>query len=118
MPDSPYHLCSRHKAHKELPLVATRLGELVQDCPGMKTEFYLDKRKIFNTMKALPMSIKKAIIEKNEGNEVENSEYVNLILDDMNIGEICEEDRQFFLHDYSIIYYLIVFSLLIFAIQR
>ena len=41
------------------------------------------------------MSIKKAIIEKNEGNEVEKSEYVNLILDDMNIGEICEEDRQF-----------------------
>ena len=41
------------------------------------------------------MSIKKAIIEKNEGNEVEKAEYVNLILDDMNIGEICEEDRQF-----------------------
>lgn len=29
------------------------------------------------------MSIKKAILEKNEGNEVEKSEYVNLILDDM-----------------------------------
>jgi len=41
------------------------------------------------------MSIKKAIIEKNEGNEVEKSEYVNLILDDMAIGEICDEDRTF-----------------------
>jgi acidic leucine-rich nuclear phosphoprotein 32 family member B len=41
------------------------------------------------------MSIKKAIIEKNDGNEVEKSEYVNLILDDMIIGEICEEDRTF-----------------------
>lgn len=42
-------------------------------------------------------TIKKAILEKNEGNEVEKSEYVNLILDDMAIhgGEICEEDRQF-----------------------
>jgi hypothetical protein len=39
------------------------------------------------------MSIKKAIIEKNEGNEVEKAEYVNLILDDMSIVEICEEDR-------------------------
>ncbi len=44
------------------------------------------------------MSIKKAIIEKNEGNEVEKAEYVNLILDDMNLGNegtICEEDRTF-----------------------
>jgi Leucine-rich repeat (LRR) protein len=44
------------------------------------------------------MSIKKAIIDKNEGNEVEKSEYVNLILDDMNLGPegtICEEDRTF-----------------------
>jgi Leucine-rich repeat (LRR) protein len=41
------------------------------------------------------MSIKKAIIEKNNGQEVEKSEYVNLILDDMNIGEICEEDQLF-----------------------
>ena len=41
------------------------------------------------------MSIKKAIIEKNNGEEVEKSEYVNLILDDMNIQEICEEDQSF-----------------------
>ena len=42
------------------------------------------------------MSIKKAIIEKNEGNEVEKSEYVNLILDEMHIGaEISQEDREF-----------------------
>ena len=41
------------------------------------------------------MSIKKAIIDKNEGNEVEKSEYVNLILDDMNIGDICDEDKTF-----------------------
>jgi len=41
------------------------------------------------------MSIKKAIIDKNDGNEVAKAEYVNLILDDMSIGEICEEDRQF-----------------------
>jgi len=36
-------------------------------------------------------------LEKNEGNEVEKSEYVNLILDDMQIagGEICDEDREF-----------------------
>ena len=42
-------------------------------------------------------TIKKAIIEKNEGNEVEKSEYVNLILDDMQLqhGLICDEDRQF-----------------------
>ena len=41
------------------------------------------------------MSIKQAIIDKNNGNEVEKSEYVNLILDDMQIGEISEEDRIF-----------------------
>lgn len=42
------------------------------------------------------MSIKKAILDKNEGNEVEKSEYVNLILDDMQIGaEISDEDRTF-----------------------
>ena len=41
------------------------------------------------------MSIKKAILEKNEGNEVEKSEYVNLILDDMPIGDVSEEDRTF-----------------------
>ena len=41
------------------------------------------------------MSIKKAILDKNEGNEVEKAEYINLILDDMNIGEISEEDKQF-----------------------
>lgn len=43
------------------------------------------------------MSIKKAVIEKNDGNEVEKSEYVNLILDDMTIaeGRICDEDREF-----------------------
>ena len=37
-------------------------------------------------------------MEKNEGNEVEKSEYVNLILDDMqlgNAGDIAEEDRTF-----------------------
>jgi hypothetical protein len=38
------------------------------------------------------MSIKKAIIDKNQGEEVEKAEYVNLILDDMNIQEISEED--------------------------
>jgi len=43
------------------------------------------------------MSIKKAILDKNEGNEVEKSEYVNLILDDMQLSEgaISEEDRLF-----------------------
>lgn len=41
------------------------------------------------------MSIKKAIIEKNQGQEVEKSEYVNLILDDMNIGEISDVDKAF-----------------------
>jgi len=41
------------------------------------------------------MSIKKAILEKNNGEEVEKSEYVNLILDDMTIQEISEEDQQF-----------------------
>ena len=41
------------------------------------------------------MSIKKAILEKNDGNDVEKSEYVNLILDDMTIGEINDEDKQF-----------------------
>lgn len=39
------------------------------------------------------MSIKQAIIEKNDGNEVEKAEYVNLILDDMQINDISEEDR-------------------------
>ena len=41
------------------------------------------------------MSIKAAIIEKNEGEEVEKTEYTNLILDDMEIKEICVEDRDF-----------------------
>lgn len=43
------------------------------------------------------MSIKKAILDKNEGNEVEKAEYVNLILDDMAIagGEICDIDKAF-----------------------
>jgi acidic leucine-rich nuclear phosphoprotein 32 family protein A/C/D len=41
------------------------------------------------------MSIKKAIIDKNQGEEVEKAEYVNLILDDMNIQEISEEDQEF-----------------------
>jgi hypothetical protein len=44
------------------------------------------------------MSIKKAILEKSEGNEVEKSEYVNLILDDMTLApehQISEEDRIF-----------------------
>ena len=39
------------------------------------------------------MSIKKAILDKNDGNEVEKSEYVNLILDDMTITDICDEDK-------------------------
>lgn len=41
------------------------------------------------------MSIKAAIIEKNEGEEVEKSEYTNLIMDDMEIKQISEEDRVF-----------------------
>ena len=41
------------------------------------------------------MSIKAAIIEKNEGEEVEKSEYTNLIMDDMEIKQISEEDRDF-----------------------
>jgi len=41
------------------------------------------------------MSIKKAILEKSEGKEVEKGEYINLILDDMAIGEVTEEDKQF-----------------------
>jgi hypothetical protein len=41
------------------------------------------------------MSIKKAILEKSQGEEVEKSEYINLILDDMQIGEIQDEDKDF-----------------------
>ena len=41
------------------------------------------------------MSIKAAIIEKNEGEEVEKSEYTNLIMDDMEIKQISTEDRDF-----------------------
>ena len=41
------------------------------------------------------MSIRKAILDKNDGNEVEKSEYVNLILDDMIITDVSEEDKAF-----------------------
>ena len=41
------------------------------------------------------MSIKKAILEKSAAAEAEKAEYVNLILDDMNIGEISPEDKLF-----------------------
>lgn len=43
------------------------------------------------------MSIKKAILDKNEGNEVEKSEYVNLILDELVLphGDISDEDKTF-----------------------
>ena len=41
------------------------------------------------------MSIKSAIIEKNEGEEVEKTEYTNLIMDDMEITQISAEDRDF-----------------------
>ena len=41
------------------------------------------------------MSIKAAIIEKNQGNDVEKSEYTNLIMDDMVIQQISDEDKTF-----------------------
>ena len=41
------------------------------------------------------MSIKAAILEKNEGNEVDKNEYTNLIMDDMPINTISDEDKQF-----------------------
>ena len=41
------------------------------------------------------MSIKAAIIEKNEGEEVEKKEYTNLIMDDMEIASISKEDCEF-----------------------
>ena len=41
------------------------------------------------------MSIKAAIIEKNEGEEVEKAEYTNLIMDDMEIKTISAEDKDF-----------------------
>ena len=41
------------------------------------------------------MSIKKAILEKAEGQEVNKAEYINLILDDMNIASITSEDTEF-----------------------
>ena len=41
------------------------------------------------------MSIKAAILDKNEGEEVEKSEYTNLIMDDMEIKLISAEDREF-----------------------
>ena len=41
------------------------------------------------------MSIKAAIIEKNQGNDVEKSEYTNLIMDDMVIQMISDEDKTF-----------------------
>ena len=46
------------------------------------------------------MSIKAAIIEKNQGNDVEKSEYTNLIMDDMLIQNISEEDK-IFLEDFQ-----------------
>ena len=41
------------------------------------------------------MSIKQAIIDKNEGAEIEFAEYTNLILDDMNVDKISAEDKEF-----------------------
>ena len=41
------------------------------------------------------MSIKTAILEKNQGNEVDKSEYTNLIMDDMPINNISDEDKSF-----------------------
>ena len=41
------------------------------------------------------MSIKAAILEKNEGEEVEKTEYTNLIMDDMEIKQISAEDCEF-----------------------
>ena len=41
------------------------------------------------------MSIKAAILEKNGGNEVDKSEYTNLIMDDMPINEISDVDKAF-----------------------
>lgn len=43
------------------------------------------------------MSLKAAIIEKNEGDDVEFAEYTNLIMDEMEIkgGEISVEDQEF-----------------------
>ena len=43
------------------------------------------------------MSLKAAILEKNEGEAVEFAEYTNLIMDEMAIadGEISQEDQQF-----------------------
>ena len=41
------------------------------------------------------MSIKQAILEKNQGNEVDKNEYTNLIMDDMPINTISAEDKTF-----------------------
>lgn len=42
------------------------------------------------------MSIKQQILDKNEGQEIEFTEYENLILDEMNIKDgICNEDKEF-----------------------
>ena len=41
------------------------------------------------------MSIKAAILEKNGGNDVDKSEYTNLIMDDMPINEISDIDKAF-----------------------
>jgi len=41
------------------------------------------------------MSIKKEILKKNEGGEIEKDEFTNLIMDDMQIGEISAEDKEF-----------------------
>ena len=41
------------------------------------------------------MSIKAAILDKNQGNEVDKNEYTNLIMDDMPINTISDEDKTF-----------------------
>lgn len=41
------------------------------------------------------MSIKAAILDKNQGNEVDKNEYTNLIMDDMPINQISAEDKEF-----------------------
>ena len=41
------------------------------------------------------MSIKSAILDKNQGQEVDKSEYTNLIMDDMPINEISDTDKAF-----------------------
>lgn len=41
------------------------------------------------------MSIKAAILDKNQGNEVDKNEYTNLIMDDMPINTISDDDKTF-----------------------